>query len=61
MLLDTTDMKINQVCHKIGIDDPFYFTSVFTKMMGCSPKKLPHAEEGVTSCCMRHKLLRFGG
>ena len=38
MLLDTTDMKINQVCHKIGIDDPFYFTRVFTKMMGCSPK-----------------------
>lgn len=35
--LDFTDMKINQICHKIGIDDPYYFSRLFTKQMGLSP------------------------
>ncbi|MBQ9641675.1 MAG: AraC family transcriptional regulator [Bacteroidaceae bacterium] len=37
-LLDNTDMKLNQICHKVGIDDPYYFSRLFTKTIGLSPK-----------------------
>jgi len=37
-LLTATDMKLNQICHKVGIDDPFYFSRLFTKTIGLSPK-----------------------
>ena len=36
-LLKTTDMKMNQICYKIGIEDPFYFSRMFSKQMGLSP------------------------
>lgn len=38
-LLRTTGMRINQVCHKVGITDPYYFSRLFTKRMGCSPSE----------------------
>lgn len=38
-LLTATDMKINQVCHKVGIDDCYYFSRLFTKTMGISPNQ----------------------
>lgn len=38
-LLYDTNMKINQVCYKIGIDDCYYFSRLFTKIMGVSPKQ----------------------
>lgn len=38
-LLDTTDMKINQISCKVGIDDSYYFSRLFTKTVGISPKK----------------------
>lgn len=38
-LLETTDMKINQICCKVGIDDSYYFSRLFTKTVGISPKK----------------------
>lgn len=38
-LLTSTDMKVNQICHKVGIDDCYYFTRMFTKAMGLSPRK----------------------
>lgn len=38
-LLASTDMKVNQICHKVGIDDCYYFTRMFTKAMGLSPRK----------------------
>ena len=38
MLLDSTDMKMNQICHKIGISDPYYFSRMFSKVMGISPR-----------------------
>lgn len=37
-LLDSTDMKINQVCYKIGIEDTYYFSRLFAKIMGTSPR-----------------------
>ncbi len=38
-LLETTDMKINQISCKVGIDDSYYFSRLFTKTVGISPKK----------------------
>ena len=38
-LLNKTDLKINQICYKIGIDDPFYFSRLFSKTIGVSPTK----------------------
>lgn len=35
--LDFTDMKVNQISPKLGFDDAFYFTRIFTKTMGISP------------------------
>ena len=36
-LFDQTDMHINQVCHKVGIEDPYYFSRLFRKCTGLSP------------------------
>ncbi len=33
-----TDMKINQICHKVGIDDQYYFSRIFRRQMGMSPR-----------------------
>lgn len=38
-LLDTTDMKITQISGKVGIDDPLYFSRIFKKIVGISPKQ----------------------
>jgi YesN/AraC family two-component response regulator len=32
-------MKINQICHKVGIEDCYYFSRLFSKSMGISPKE----------------------
>ncbi|MDE7396588.1 MAG: AraC family transcriptional regulator [Muribaculum sp.] len=37
-LLDTTSLRLNQICFRVGIDDPYYFSRFFTKMMGMSPR-----------------------
>ena len=36
-LLKTTDMKINMICYKVGIEDALYFSRLFSKIMGMSP------------------------
>jgi AraC family transcriptional regulator, arabinose operon regulatory protein len=38
-LLDTTEMKINQICCKVGIDDSYYFSRLFKKTVGISPRQ----------------------
>ena len=38
-LLEFSDMKINQVCYETGYADPFYFSRIFKKIMGMSPKE----------------------
>ncbi len=45
-LLDSTDMKINQICFKTGIPDPYYFSRLFTKIMGLSPAAYRAREKG---------------
>ncbi len=46
-LLDTTEMKINQICCKVGIDDSYYFSRLFKKTVGISPSQYRES---------RHKL-----
>lgn len=38
-LLETTSLKINQICSKVGIDDSYYFSRLFSKTVGVSPKR----------------------
>lgn len=45
-LLDFTSMKINQICYKIGIDDSYYFSRLFTKTMGISPREYRKQKKG---------------
>lgn len=45
-LLDFTDIKINQVCFKIGIDDCYYFSRLFTRIMGISPRDYKKQKKG---------------
>jgi len=36
-LLKTKDLKVNMICYKVGIEDPLYFSRLFSKVMGMSP------------------------
>lgn len=45
-LLDFTDMKINQICYKIGIEDTYYFSRLFSKIMGMSPREYKKMKKG---------------
>ena len=45
-LLDTTDMKINQIGYKIGIEDTYYFSRLFSKIMGMSPREYRKSKKG---------------
>lgn len=45
-LLDFTDMRINQICYKIGIEDSYYFSRLFSKIMGMSPKEYKKKKKG---------------
>ncbi len=45
-LLDFTDLKINQLCYKIGISDSYYFSRLFAKIMGISPSEYRRIKKG---------------
>lgn len=45
-LLDFTDMKVNQLCYKIGIEDTYYFSRLFSKIMGMSPREYKKMKKG---------------
>ncbi|MFN6015941.1 MAG: helix-turn-helix domain-containing protein [Verrucomicrobiota bacterium] len=36
-LLDTTAFSIKEVAAELGYDDPYYFSRIFQKTLGCSP------------------------
>lgn len=46
LLLDTTDMRVNQICYKVGMEDMFYFSRLFSKIMGMSPKEYRKSKKG---------------
>jgi AraC-like DNA-binding protein len=35
--LDTTALSVKEVAAKLGYDDPYYFSRIFQKIIGCSP------------------------
>ena len=37
-LLELSDMKINEISYSVGIEEPLYFSKVFKKHVGVSPK-----------------------
>ncbi|MBR1934062.1 MAG: AraC family transcriptional regulator [Prevotella sp.] len=37
-LLLSTSMRVNQICHKVGFDDSYYFSRLFKQITGKSPK-----------------------
>lgn len=39
MLLETTDYTVSQIAHKVGYDNPLYFSRLFHKQTGFSPNK----------------------
>lgn len=45
-LLDCSDLKINQISYKVGIKDTFYFSRMFSKIMGMSPKEYRESKKG---------------
>lgn len=44
-LLTDTDMKVNTICHKVGIGDPYYFSRLFSKVIGLSPREYRRRSE----------------
>ena len=44
--LDFTDMKVNQVCYRVGIEDAYYFSRLFSQIMGMSPSKYRKHKKG---------------
>jgi AraC-like DNA-binding protein len=34
-----TDLRVNEIADKLGIEDPYYFSRLFTKLIGVSPVK----------------------
>lgn len=45
-LLDTTDMQVNQISCKLGIADSYYFSRLFAKIMGMSPRAYQKKRKG---------------
>ncbi|MGC4018709.1 MAG: AraC family transcriptional regulator [Muricomes sp.] len=43
-LLDSTDMYIYEVSAKLGYTDPYYFSRLFKKMVGVSPKEYKNGD-----------------
>ena len=37
--LQFTDLRINEIADRLGIEDPYYFSRMFTKIVGTSPNK----------------------
>ncbi len=37
--LQFTDLRINEIADRLGIEDPYYFSRMFTKIVGISPNK----------------------
>lgn len=44
--LDFSDMKLNQLCCRIGFDDAYYFSRLFSQIMGISPREYRKRKKG---------------
>lgn len=45
-LLDLSDLRVKEVAAKIGYNDPYYFSRIFTKTMGLSPQAYRKNQKG---------------
>ena len=45
-LLDFSTLRINEIALKVGYADPFYFSRIFSKIMGSSPKAYRKLKKG---------------
>ncbi len=45
-ILDTTNMRIKEVSQYLAYDDPYYFSRIFSKIMGICPKAYRKLEKG---------------
>lgn len=45
-LLDFSSLKINEIAQQVGYQDPFYFSRIFSKVMGKSPKAYRSLKKG---------------
>jgi len=45
-LLDHTSLRVKEVALNIGYDDPYYFSRIFKKLMGVSPKEYKADDKG---------------
>ncbi|KJD31705.1 hypothetical protein PK35_13190 [Tamlana nanhaiensis] len=45
-LLDFSSLRINEIAQQVGYSDPFYFSRIFTKTMGKSPKAYRNSKKG---------------
>lgn len=45
-LLDSTDLSVKQIGAELGYPDPYYFSRVFKKSMGMSPKHFRELDKG---------------
>ncbi|MEE9361584.1 MAG: AraC family transcriptional regulator [Cellulophaga sp.] len=45
-LLDFSDLRISEIALQTGYEDPFYFSRVFTKIMGTSPRDYRKQKKG---------------
>lgn len=41
-----TGLKISEISQLVGFEDPYYFSRVFRKLCGCSPKEFRHVQPG---------------
>lgn len=44
--LDFSSLKINQIAMATGFEDHFYFSRIFSKIMGCSPSEYKKRKKG---------------
>lgn len=44
--LDLTDLQINQIAARLAYNDPYYFSRVFKKIMGISPRAYRNIKKG---------------
>ncbi|MFB5763943.1 AraC family transcriptional regulator [Paenibacillus medicaginis] len=45
-MLTLTDLSIKEICSIFGISDPYYFSRLFKKLMGCSPTQYRNTPKG---------------
>lgn len=43
-LLKETPLKVNHICHKVGISDAYYFSRLFHQLVGMSPREYRNSE-----------------